>query len=113
MRGSYCYEKIIIGFFVIIGMLFFVGFDRQKNKHPNEAVIINQVSRQGFALVERSESWLGRVNLEFRSDDQERQIILNPANGEALRDYSEGIHQGSEEGDWFSHLLSPFFGDGD
>lgn len=55
-----------------------------------EEQIITQLRAQGFAVVERDATWLGRVRLVAVSDDLERELVFNPQTGEILRDYWEG-----------------------
>ena len=71
-----------------------------------EEELIAQVESQGFILVERESTWLGRVSLEFISDTHEREIILNPNNGAILRDYKERLDEDDEE----ETTLDKFYG---
>lgn len=61
---------------------------------------------QGFTLIERETTWLGRVSLEFISQTHEREIILNPINGAVLRDYKEPIDEDEEN----ETTLDKFYG---
>lgn len=49
--------------------------------------IVRQLTEQGFSEVRISRTWLGRSRIVARSDDLYREIIVNPATGEILRDY--------------------------
>ena len=62
-----------------------------------EDELIAHMKGQGFVLVERESTWLGRISLEFRSNTHEREIILNPNNGAILRDYKERLDEDDEE----------------
>lgn len=62
-----------------------------------EEELIAHMQGQGFVLVERESTWLGRISLEFRSSTHEREIILNPNNGAILRDYKERLDEDDEE----------------
>ena len=78
----------------------------------NETELIKSLDVAGFNLVDRSESWLGRVILDFENTTTEREIIFNPVNGEVLRDYSEPLHRTEEESEnWLFHLLGSLFGE--
>ena len=61
---------------------------------------------QGFTLIERETTWLGRISLEFISQTHEREIILNPNNGAVLRDYKEPIDEDEEN----ETTLDKFYG---
>jgi len=95
-----------------IFLIFFAAATAGLAQSTEEQVIQN-LRETGFTLVERKTSWLGRVILEFESETLEREIILNPVNGEIVRDYSESIHETPENENWWKHLISPFRGDGD
>ncbi len=60
-------------------------------KEPHEAEIISQLKSQGYHLVEREKTWLGRIVLEFESKTHEREIIVNPNTGAVIRDYKERL----------------------
>ena len=94
-------------------ILALMTFANVAQAQSTEGDVIRNLETGGYELVDRRKSWLGRIILDFRSDRFEREIILNPVNGEILRDYSEPIHVGPEEENWWNHLLNPFGGDGD
>ena len=48
--------------------------------------IVRQLRRQGFRTVTTERTLLGRVRILANRKDGEREIILNPRNGEILRD---------------------------
>lgn len=54
-----------------------------------EEQIIAQLQAQGFTEIEVSRTLLGRIKLEAVSPTLERQLIVNPATGEVLRDFWE------------------------
>ena len=56
---------------------------------PAEDSIIRQLRDQGFAGIEVNRTLLGRLRITAQSRKLEREIILNPATGEILRDYWE------------------------
>lgn len=64
----------------------------------SESALVARIEAEGFTLVERHNSWLGRVVLEFRAGFRERQVIYDPVQGVILRDYWEEPREG--EGFW-------------
>ena len=77
-----------------------------------EADLIKQMETNGYVLVDRSKSWLGRVVLDFENQTAEREIIFSPVNGEILRDYSEPLHRNEEENEvWYYHMFRTLFGE--
>jgi hypothetical protein len=53
-----------------------------------EEQIIDSLEAQGYAVVMRDRTWLGRIWLLVENGDLRREIVFNPATGEILRDYS-------------------------
>lgn len=51
------------------------------------AQIAEQLRSQGYANVEITKTWLGRLRFEAFKDDTQREIIVNPRTGEILRDF--------------------------
>ena len=51
--------------------------------------VVRHLQAQGFENIEVRRTWLGRVRITGENQSQEREIILNPATGEILRDYWE------------------------
>lgn len=79
-----------------------------------EDVLVSKMQSDGYRLVERKQSLLGRVILEFRSDKHERQIIIKPNTGEIIRDYAEDLDDEDDEPEgWLGRLLNPFYGERD
>lgn len=48
--------------------------------------IVAQLRDQGFSGIEVERTWLGRTRILAKRGDATREIILNPATGEILRD---------------------------
>ena len=84
----------LLGSSLVILLLF---FSSTAYAATYEEELIAQMEGQGFVLVERESTWLGRISLEFVSDTHEREIILNPNNGAILRDYKEPLDEEDEE----------------
>ncbi len=79
-----------------------------------ETQLLEQLQSQGFVLVEKSTSWLGRIIFDLENDTHEREVIFNPVNGSVMRDFTEVKHNsGEEDGPWYLHLFAPFRGDSD
>ena len=49
--------------------------------------ITDQLRQQGYDSIHLSKTWLGRLRIEARGEDQRREIIVNPRTGEILRDF--------------------------
>lgn len=56
-----------------------------------EDAILAGLQAQGFHLVERSRTWLGRVRLIVENGSVRREIVFYPGTGEILRDYAERL----------------------
>jgi uncharacterized membrane protein YgcG len=68
--------------------------------------IVQQLQDQGYAQVSVTDTLLGRTRIFARSDDAQREIILNPRTGEILRDLYTGDSSGSriyDDGDNSGH----------
>jgi hypothetical protein len=50
------------------------------------STIVRQLEEQGFRSITQSRTLLGRVRINAIRDDGTREIIVNPSNGEILRD---------------------------
>ena len=50
--------------------------------------VVRQLRAQGYASIEVSRTWLGRIQIEAKRPGEEREIILNRKTGEILRDYA-------------------------
>lgn len=48
--------------------------------------IMRQLQDDGYTEISREKTWLGRIRITAVSADGTREIILNPATGEILRD---------------------------
>lgn len=89
---------------ILVIMLLFLSSTACAATHEEE--LIMHMQNQGFKLIERETTWLGRVSLEFKSDTHEREIILNPSNGAILRDYKEPLDENDEN----DTTLDKFYG---
>lgn len=52
-----------------------------------EGQITDQLRDQGYENVQVTKTWLGRLRIQAASDEQTREIIVNPRTGEILRDF--------------------------
>ena len=79
-----------------------------------EAQLLEQLHAQGYVLVEKSTSWLGRIIFDLENETHDREVIFNPVNGTVMREFTETKHgSGEEDGPWYIHLFAPFRGDSD
>ena len=53
-----------------------------------EEDILASLEAQGYHLVVRDRTWLGRIWMIVESDEVRREIVFNPGTGEILRDYA-------------------------
>ncbi|WP_417278868.1 hypothetical protein [Celeribacter sp.] len=51
--------------------------------------VIAQLKAQGYTQITMGRTFLGRTRIVAQNDDMRREIIINPATGEVLRDYWE------------------------
>jgi hypothetical protein len=58
-----------------------------------EQSIMASLEAQGYHLVVRDRTWLGRIWMIVESDDLRREIVFNPGTGEILRDYAVMLAQ--------------------
>jgi hypothetical protein len=49
---------------------------------------VAQLRAEGYEDIEVGRTWLGRIRIVAEKDEIEREIILNRATGEVLRDFS-------------------------
>ncbi|WP_441861153.1 hypothetical protein [Phaeovulum sp. W22_SRMD_FR3] len=49
--------------------------------------IVKQLYAQGYSAVSVERTWLGRTRILARNSEAQREIIVNPATGEILRDF--------------------------
>lgn len=89
---------------LLVILLLFLSSTACAATHEEE--LIAHLQSQGFKLVERESTWLGRISLEFKSDTHEREIILNPNNGAIMRDYKEPLDDNDED----DTTLDKFYG---
>ena len=52
--------------------------------------------REGYRIVQRKRTWLGRVRFIAVRSREERELVLDPSSGEILRDYSTTISIASD-----------------
>lgn len=53
-----------------------------------EEQIITTLEAQGYTVLERGRTFLGRLRVVVENDTLRREIVFNPGTGEILRDYS-------------------------
>lgn len=49
--------------------------------------IVKQLHAQGYSTISVERTWLGRTRILARNTEAQREIIVNPATGEILRDF--------------------------
>lgn len=65
-----------------------------------ERTIVEQLEAEGFSSISTERTWLGRMRIIAENDRGQREIVINPNNGEVLRDLwmAEGGGQGAAGG---------------
>ncbi len=58
--------------------------------------IVGELDRRGYTQISVSRTFLGRARIVARGPHGRREIILNPATGEILRDLRESASLGSD-----------------
>lgn len=51
-----------------------------------ESNVVQQLEAEGFSSISTERTWLGRMRIVAESGSGQREIIINPNNGEVLRD---------------------------
>ena len=51
-----------------------------------ERTIVEQLQSEGFRSISTERTWLGRMRIVAENGDGQREIVINPNNGEVLRD---------------------------
>ena len=54
-----------------------------------EDKIAARLKREGYRITKRKRTWLGRVRILAVRNREQREVVLDPATGEVLRDYSD------------------------
>lgn len=80
-----------------------------QSRETRVEMITRHLAQQGYDGIEVSRTFLGRYRIEAEKNGKEREIILNPATGEILRDYWEdggghqvlggGLHEAGDPGE--------------
>jgi len=59
--------------------------------------VVQQLSDQGFEIVQMKRTLLGRVRIEAQGGGLARELVFNPNTGEILRDYWEASESDEDE----------------
>ena len=51
-----------------------------------ERTIVEQLQAEGFSSISTERTWLGRMRIVAENEQGQREIVINPNNGEVLRD---------------------------
>lgn len=60
-----------------------------------EVGVIRQLEDLGYSEISVSRTWLGRLRFVARRGEWQREIVLNPATGVVMRDFSWGAPDGA------------------
>lgn len=72
--------------FFLFGLVASAALGGPALAEDHAARIVRQLKRQGYANVQVARTWLGRVRIVAYRKGAMREIVLNPATGEILRD---------------------------
>ena len=61
-----------------------------------EDKVAARLRREGYRIVQRKRTWLGRVRFIAVRSREERELVLDPSSGEILRDYSTTVSVASD-----------------
>ena len=73
---------------LILGAVIAAGLGFAGLAQTPEQQIVDSLEAQGYHLVTRDWTWLGRIWIVVENGDLRREIVFNPSTGEILRDYS-------------------------
>lgn len=62
-----------------------------------DQAVVAELQKQGYTSVKVSTTWLGRILIRARLNGGHREIVINPATGEILRDYSSNAIQVADD----------------
>lgn len=73
-----------------------------------ERTIVEQLQAEGFRSISTERTWLGRMRIVAENGDGQREIVINPNNGEVLRDLwmADGGNSGGGSGNGASAVSS-------
>lgn len=73
---------------LILGMVFLLAASLPSWAQTPEEMIIASLEEQGYHVVTRDRTWLGRIWLLVENGEVRREIVFNPGTGEIMRDYA-------------------------
>lgn len=74
--------------FLVLVLILNFGWVAPGFAQTAEARIIAALHEQGYEIVQKQRTFLGRMWLLVENDEVRREIVFNPGTGEILRDYS-------------------------
>lgn len=75
--------------------------------------IVAQLADQGFKRIRVSRTLLGRARIVATSRDYSREIVVNPATGEILRDYIRPLRRGAGATPTAPQIVDPYEDEGE
>ncbi len=73
---------------MMVALAFVAGLALPAFGQTPEEQIVQSLEAQGFHLIVRDRTWLGRIWMVLEDGQMRREIVFNPGTGEILRDYS-------------------------
>lgn len=73
---------------LVLGLGFLVAMLSPAWALTPEEMIVASLEEQGYHVVTRDRTWLGRIWLLVENGDVRREIVFNPGTGEIMRDYA-------------------------
>lgn len=73
---------------LVLGLAFLAAMTVPSWAQTPEEMIIASLEEQGYHVVMRDRTWLGRIWLLVENGEVRREIVFNPGTGEVMRDYA-------------------------
>lgn len=73
---------------LVLGLAFLAAMAVPGWAQTPEEMIVASLEEQGYHVVTRDRTWLGRIWLLVENGEVRREIVFNPGTGEIMRDYA-------------------------
>ena len=82
---------------LVLGVAFLAAMAVPVWAQTPEEMIVASLEEQGYHVVTRDRTWLGRVWLLVENGEVRREIVFNPGTGEIMRDYAVMIAEAERD----------------
>lgn len=73
---------------LLIAAMFWAGLAQAGWTQTVEERLLSDLQSQGYAILEKGYTFLGRLRIVAENGEIHREIVVNPGTGEILRDYA-------------------------